>query len=169
MLFSPAALRCFVAPQQAPSLFWREMQSTDWRSKRVESKMWNTSPVRTEQMSFNFLCRGSSLATNIQLCLWLGTYWEAFDHFGHLLAHQLLDLFSTQWWGGVSVSPWTVAEKEQEMDRDVSPSADCNWFPLFKAKAATLLLLPYISNCYHIMFRCAILLVECKIDVLVWN
>lgn len=100
MLFSPAALRCFVAPQQAPSLFWREMQSTDWRSKRVESKMWNTSPVRTEQMSFNFLCRGSSLATNIQLCLWLGTYWEAFDHFGHLLAHQLLDLFSTQWWGG---------------------------------------------------------------------
>lgn len=129
VLFAPPALVCFVAPQQVPSLFWREIQSTDWRSKRVESEMWNTNPVWTEQVPFDFLCRGSSLAIHIQLCLLFGTYWEVFDHFCCLLNHQLLDLFSLMWWGrgrGRSVSP-----KLPEIDRDVSPSADCNWFPLF--------------------------------------
>lgn len=115
VLFSAPALVCFVAPQQVPSLFWREIQSTDWRSKRVKSEMRNISPVGTEQVPFDFLCRGSSLAIQIQLSLLFGTYWEVFDHFWCQLNHQLLDLFSLMWQGrgrGRSVSPHGARDLE---------------------------------------------------------
>lgn len=56
--------------------------------------------------------------------------------------------------------------REKARDRDVALFADGSWFPLFEARVTSLLLLLCISDCYHIVLLCAILLVEYKMYVL---
>lgn len=86
--------------------------------QRVESKMWNISPVGIKQMSSDFLCWGSVHSAVLNVWHTLAGIWSVW--FPACPSSVRFVFRAGMGLGGRSVSPWDAPEEEQEMGRDVS-------------------------------------------------
>lgn len=157
ILFPTLAPACLVAPQQAPSLLWIEMQSTDCRSEsRKQDVTYQSSQNQTNDIWFSLQREYSSDKHTDVLNVWhtVGSIWSVQFPTCPSGVRYVFRAGMGLW--GRSVSHWAAPEEEQEMGRDVSLLLAIIAFfcPKQEYSFSFLIFLIAITSCSYVVFFC---------------